>query len=123
MKTLTVSEWRAEAARRYGADAKSWRFRCPACGHVASVADWDAAGAPEGAVAFSCVGRYIEAGAPREAFLAKGGPGPCTYAGGGLFKLNPVTVLPDGTAPGDRAGAHSVFDFADDPIGARGEAA
>lgn len=37
-RTLTKSEWEAEAERRFGPDANGWRFVCPACGHVASVA-------------------------------------------------------------------------------------
>ncbi len=72
----------AEARRRFGDDMEQWKFVCPACGHVASVADWRAAGAPEGAIAFSCIGRYL--------------PGdfdwfrktkPCNYTLGGLFKM------------------------------------
>ncbi|MBA9071867.1 hypothetical protein FHR71_005660, partial [Methylobacterium sp. RAS18] len=36
--------------------------------------------------------------------------GPCNYAGGGLFKLNPVIVTgPDGSE-------HAMFDFADRPL-------
>lgn len=48
----------AEGQRRFGTDPLEWQFVCPSCGHVASVKDWKTAGAPEGAVAFSCVGRY-----------------------------------------------------------------
>ena len=99
-------EWVAEATRLFGADARKWRFVCPVCGHVASTQDWLDAGASESAVAFSCVGRY--AGAKRDAFgLNPGkvksgelppadGDGPCNYAGGGLFAINPVKVLHEG---------------------------
>lgn len=41
--------------------------------------EWQEAGAPENAVAFSCVGRWRD-------------DVDCDYAGGGLFKLNPVVV-------------------------------
>lgn len=89
--TMTRDEWMQEGRRRFGDDVMNWRFVCPACGHVAAAKDWKDAGAPEGAVAFSCVGRY--AGCQREAF-GKGAKekGPCNYAGGGLFAINPVEV-------------------------------
>ena len=93
---MTHAEWEAEAKRRFG-DVMKWRFVCPACGHVASVADWKAAGAPSSAVGFSCVGRW--SGAKRDAFglnpkgMATEGPGPCNYAGSGLFAINPVAVV------------------------------
>lgn len=95
---MTEDEWRALGRRLYGDDTMRWRFVCPVCGHIATPADWKAAGAPENAVAFSCVGRW--SGAKHEAFAK--GDGPCNYAGGGLFKLNPWSV-----------GEHSVFAFAD----------
>lgn len=85
---MTLGEWHADGVRRFGPDEMAWRFVCPACGHVATTADWKAAGAPETTVAFSCVGRW--AGEKREAF--GDGPGPCNYAGGGLIGLNPVAV-------------------------------
>lgn len=103
---ISEADWKAAGVERYGADTSKWRFRCPACDHVAAVSDWKAAGAPEGAVAFSCVGRYR--GAPGQAF-EKQKRQPCNYAGGGLFRLNPVQVQ-------SSAGVHQVFDFADRPL-------
>lgn len=100
----TVDEWRAEAERRFGLDPMAWRFVCPACGHVATIREWKLAGATSGEVAFSCVGRHLEAA--RDAFAK--GDGPCNYAGGGLFKLNPVTVVDEGRE-------HDVFAFAPAP--------
>lgn len=100
---MTQQEWWAEATRRFGSDRREWAFVCPACGHVARVAEWQKLGAPIGTVAFSCIGRFLPHA--REAFAA--GPGPCTYAGGGLIGLNPVSVIaPDGTV-------HRVFAFAE----------
>lgn len=97
-------EWKAKARRLFGDDPLKWRFVCPVCKHVACVDDWRKAGAPEGTVAFSCVGRWLPGS--KDAFEKKG-KGPCTYAGGGLFRLNPITVVqPDGTE-------HEVFDFAE----------
>ncbi len=85
---MTLEEWLAEGERRFGPDKPAWRFVCPSCGYVASSREWKDAGAPEGAVAFSCVGRWT--GSEQEAFAK--GKGPCNYAGGGLIGLNPVHV-------------------------------
>ena len=101
-RKLTHAEWVAEAQRRFGADSGAWRFVCPSCGHVALVSDWFAAGAGEGEVAFSCVGRHL----PKAKEMGQR-PGPCNYAGGGLFRLNPVTVVDAGGRE------HDVFEFAD----------
>lgn len=101
--TYTAVEWRTEAERRFGSDALNWKFQCPSCHHVASVKDYREAGASSDAVAFSCVGRWLKA-KDDKTFGRKGGP--CNYAGGGLIKLNPVTVT-------DEDGkSHSVFAFA-----------
>lgn len=88
-RTVSRKEWIAEGRRLFGDDQMKWRFVCPSCGYVASVQDWKDCHAPDGAVAFSCVGRWKKL-FPKDAFTA--GPGPCNYAGGGLFRVNPVTV-------------------------------
>jgi hypothetical protein len=102
MRKLKYADWIAEGEQRFGADRMQWRFVCPICRHVATVKDWKDAGAPEGSVAFACVGRWTgtrEAPA-RDAFGGKG-KGPCNYTGGGLFALNPVQVeLEDGKTAG-----------------------
>lgn len=94
----SVEDWQAEAVRRFGPDQMKWKFMCPSCGHVASIQDWKDAGGTEGEVAFSCIGRHIKGSGD---ILNK--KKPCNYAGGGLFRLNPVSIqgIPDG-----------VFDFA-----------
>jgi hypothetical protein len=88
-KGMNHEEWLAEGEKLFGSDQMKWKFVCPACGVVTSVQDWKEAGAPETAVAFSCVGRW--SGMKREAFGGEG-PGPCNYAGGGLFNINPVKI-------------------------------
>lgn len=101
---LSAEQWRAEASRLFGPDPLKWRFVCPSCGHVAAVEDWMNAGAKDTQAAFSCIGRYI--GADDSHTFRKDG-GPCTYAGGGLIGLNPVSVR-------DENGAITgVFAFAD----------
>lgn len=107
-RELTRDEWHAEGLRRFGPDIDSWRFVCPSCGHVAAVRDWRAAGAPDSAVAFSCIGCWAAA-APGATFGQKGGP--CNYAGGGLFRPNPVRVTT----------VHAVFEFAESAREGEGE--
>lgn len=102
----TLAEWQTEARRRFGDDSSKWAFICPICKHVATTEDYQMAGAPEGAIAFSCIGRWIEGS--KDTFGGEG-KGPCNYTGGGLFRLNPVRV----TDPEDRE--HQMFDFADAP--------
>jgi hypothetical protein len=102
-RTISESEWRAEGAKRFGEDTSKWRFVCPVCRHVATPADWRAVKAPDNAIAFSCVGRWMPNAA--EAFR-KIHKGPCNYAGGGLFRLNPVVV-----ESGDVR--HEMFEFAE----------
>lgn len=101
--TMTVEEWRAEGERRFGADQMKWRFLCPSCGNEVSAEDYKKAAAPETAVAFSCVGRWMPA---TTATIFEKGKGFCNYAGGGLFRLNPITVI-------DESGTeHHIFEFA-----------
>ncbi len=102
-KVLTYDEWIAEGTRRFGPDKMGWKFICPSCGYVASVADWRNAGDEKGSMtAFSCIGRLT--GSEKQMFDKTGGP--CNYAGGGLFGLNPMKVMQDGVI-------HSLFDFAE----------
>jgi hypothetical protein len=93
---LSLEAWQAQARERFGDDPMKWRFVCPSCGHVASVEDWKNAGASAGAVAFSCIGRYV--GDPKAAadaaFRNEGGP--CNYTSGGLLCINKVFVEVDG---------------------------
>jgi hypothetical protein len=90
LRELSHEAWLVEAEQRFGADAMGWKFICPSCGHITAVGDWKKAGATEGQVAFSCVGRNLGAD-DKQTFRNQGGP--CQYAGGGLFRLNPVRVV------------------------------
>jgi len=92
---LTEAEWHELGTKLYGDDRRQWKFKCPSCEHVAKVQDWIDAGGEEanGMVAFSCVGRLT--GSTQT--IGSTGKGPCNYAGGGLFRFNPVEVtFPDG---------------------------
>lgn len=107
-RRISHTDWLAEGRRRFGDDVMKWKFVCPSCGHVASVQNWKDVGATEGEIAFSCVGRHL----PNAKTLGKR-PGPCNYAGGGLFKLNPVTVEMEDDGEADR------FEFADEDPNAK----
>lgn len=86
----SLEAWQDFARTLFGEDMMDWRFVCPVCGHVATARDYKESGAPQSAVAFSCIGRWLESS--REAFSKDDGPGPCNYAGGGLFRCNPVKI-------------------------------
>lgn len=110
--TLSHEQWLAEAERRYGKSLRLIRFVCPSCGYLQSGIDFlDLGCTPEEAarvVGFSCIGRKLRV--CQGAFT--GGPGPCNYAGGGLFRIAPVRVLIDGPEQEEIM----VFDFADEPL-------
>jgi hypothetical protein len=111
---LTLKEWLAAGKERYGDDMKQWKFRCPSCGYVQCPEDFrqfKEQGATPDDARFNCIGRYVANS--KKAFgnkAFKKGEGPCDYTGGGLFRLGPLTVKPEG-GPG-----MSSFDFADRPL-------
>jgi hypothetical protein len=89
-RTCTLDEFIAEAEHLFGPDRMNWKFVCPGCGHVASAQDYKNVGAPEGAVGFSCIGRFLE---NCRDWLTGIGPGPCNYTQGGLFGISPVKII------------------------------
>lgn len=106
MQPIPIKEWHEEARKRYGKNQLDWKFQCPACKHVASIRDYKEVDGLGGA-AFSCIGRWLPE--KRGAFEGKG-KGPCNYAGGGLFGLNPIPVKLEDER------IENVFDFADEPL-------
>lgn len=46
-KIITKTEWQKAAEKLYGSDVKQWRFKCPICGHTASVQEIMRAGAKD----------------------------------------------------------------------------
>lgn len=103
---MTNDEWLEMGIELFGENKMEWRFKCPSCHYVASMRDYKEAGAPVGAVGFSCIGRYKPN--PQEAFTKglKKNTDPCNYAGGGLLCINPLLVVDD---EGEQ---HFMFDFA-----------
>lgn len=55
-RTLTHDEYIALARAAFGDNPIDWRFRCPACGDVASARDFAAAGMNVGDAGSRCVG-------------------------------------------------------------------
>lgn len=83
MKYSSAEAWRAEAERRFGADVLKWKFRCPMCGHIASVQEFKDAGARSPNSAYlECLGRYTGKGSPR-----KGDSSGCNWAAYGLLGI------------------------------------
>lgn len=80
----SIEEWKNEGVRRFGKDVKKWKFKCPMCGHIASVQDFIDAGADDAAnVAYvECLGRYTGKGSPQ-----KGDDSGCNWAAYGLFGI------------------------------------
>lgn len=106
---ISYEEWEAEGEKRYGKDKKVWKFKCPNCKFVQTFNDFLKEGATKdeasGMIGFSCIGRVIKG--------CKGELGnktaPCNYAGGGLFRFNPITITHDGQE-------QTYFDFEDSLI-------
>lgn len=90
------SEWMEEGKKLFGEEMKNWVFVCPICETKMSMLDYQKSGAPQGAIAMSCIGRYTKN--TQEAFsktkVVKGKP--CNYTSGGLFDFNPIEVMVDG---------------------------
>lgn len=98
LRTIPLDQFRAEV-KAQGVPIEHVAFRCPACRTVQSAADLIAAGAGadldavERYLAFSCVGRWLNAGAQR----AKADGKPCNWTLGGLFQIHELEVVaPDG---------------------------
>ena len=96
VKYSSVKEWQDEAVRRFGPDYLKWKFRCPMCGHVASIQDFKDVGADSPNVAYQeCIGRYTGKGSPKE-----GDSSGCNWAAYGLFGIpreHDIVVADDGT--------------------------
>lgn len=120
MKRIPYKQWVETGRRLYGDDPRRWRFKCPVCGHVQSVASVqqrrpeiaESGGAQERSIMhwihYSCEGRLDEN--PRSAF--EDAPDPdagCDYTLGGLFNFAPITVV-------HGEGESHSFAFADEVI-------
>jgi len=88
MKKMTLTEWKAEATRRFGNDPYKWKFKCTSCGHVQCAEDFKGlVEDPMSVMFFSCLGRF------------KDDVG-CNWTLGGLFQMHTLEVDPeDGRDP------------------------
>lgn len=105
MLTMTLEEWRAAWKARGGLGA---RFRCPACGHVASGLDFKALDEDPISAPVECLGRVQTPRASNADKVARPG-GPCDWAAYGFLGTmgeGIQVVTPDG-------GKMESFPFAD----------
>jgi hypothetical protein len=83
-RTITHADWLAEAVKRFGQDAKKWKFVCPACNTLQCIEELLTAGVPKDKVVqtigFSCIGRFDK---------NKG----CDWTLGGLLHIHTLEVI------------------------------
>ena len=104
------AEWLAEGRRRFGDDPKSWQFRCPVCGNIQTMQDFEQVGAEPHSAYQECIGRHLPSRASNLAGTpAKDGKkSPCDFAAYGLFQFGWKVINEAGKAV-------PVFPFADPP--------
>ena len=100
MSTISKREWDAKGRELFGMDMQDWKFVCPSCGLVQSIAKakehWPQLKGKDWNVTSECVGRYTkDAG--------------CDWCAYGLFRGPLIVVLSNG----DEIAA---FDFAGKPF-------
>jgi hypothetical protein len=79
----TLQEWLDEGKQRFGDDFTNWRFKCPACGHVASGQDFKDLGANPNDMYQVCIGRVNGKGTDGTEGKDEGNG--CNWAAYGLF--------------------------------------
>lgn len=106
MKKQTVEEWLKEGEELFGKNKWDWKFKCPACSHVASIQDFKDAGSddPANDAYQKCIGRVNGKGTKNQTDLGHG----CNWAAYGLFG----TVGKGRTIISDSGSEVEVFDFA-----------
>lgn len=58
-RKLTQAELMDEAKRRFGTDPLQWAFKCPNCGDVATLGDFQQVGIDAGRAGQECIGRHL----------------------------------------------------------------
>jgi hypothetical protein len=91
-KKMSMDDFLKKGFYLFGIDRNDWKFICPVCETIISVEDYKKEKAPEGAIAYSCIGRYIKNS--QKAFgdkkIIKGQP--CDYTTGGLLNISPIEI-------------------------------
>ncbi len=93
--TMTKAEWMAKGKELFGEDYMEWRFVCPGCGHIQAIKDfkpYKEQGADPNSATCECIGRY-SGGKSWMTGKPKKPNGPCDYAGYGLLRISPITVV------------------------------
>lgn len=85
-KVVKVEDWLQELRERFGPNSDDWKFVCPSCGHVQSLADFKAVGQDPNLAYQCCIGRYTGS----DDHSGKNG---CKYTINGLIALNTLTVV------------------------------
>lgn len=86
---ISLDQWKSLGEKLFETKDKGlWLFRCPACDAIILGKEWKRLKAKQ-SFAYSCIGRYMDISERGTIFERKQ---PCNYAGGGLFRLNPVQV-------------------------------
>jgi hypothetical protein len=97
--TISAAEWIAHARALFGDDPRNWKFRCPVCGNVQVLTDFEAIGVEPQMAYQECIGRHLKdraSGLGTNA-ASDGSTSPCDYAAYGLFYLGGMPkVVPDG---------------------------
>lgn len=91
-RIMKFSDWKKELIERFGENSENWKFVCPVCGHVQSIADFKAIGRDGNYVYQCCIGRFT---GNNDKTGVKG----CNYTVNGLISLNTTTVISDKYLP------------------------
>ncbi len=116
---IPVAEWLAKGKALFGGDHLQWKFRCPICGHVQTMSDFQALKVEPQSAYRVCIGRYLpedQRASGLATMPAKNGQkSPCDYAAYGLFQIGirvlvegqgkPLTVFPFAEESGKDAAA------------------
>lgn len=100
----TMEEWLEEGKKKFGEDFENWKFKCPACGHVASGQDFKDLKAEPNDMYQVCIGRINGKGVAGATDEGNG----CQWAAFGFLKTlgkGRIVVNSDGEES-------EVFDFA-----------
>lgn len=102
VRSISKDQWFKEGVALFGKNLSDWKFVCPICGNVASIREFEQAGASRDSAYQECIGRYVGG---RSAMIEVGQT-PCDYAAYGLIGVcTTVVMADDGTTV-------AVFEFA-----------
>jgi hypothetical protein len=86
-KVIKLEHWISQLKEKYGEDKSKWSFKCPSCGHIQSMGDFEKIGVDPQNAYCNCIGRY------------KQGLGGCDWSINGLLAINKTTVISQNLRP------------------------